>query len=114
MAHKENLDKHKSMLLAEAEGDGDTGGLDVRRYRTCPDVTCRALSRQVSLWRAMSGLISFQAMRALLLANATAANFGGLRFGHRQQLCREIHARRLDGGRVEISQTRGATQLQPC
>ena len=34
--------------------------------------------------------------------------------GHRQQLCREIRACRLDGRRVEISQTRGATQLQPC
>ena len=34
--------------------------------------------------------------------------------GHRQRLCREIRARRLDGRRVEISQTRGATQLQPC
>jgi hypothetical protein len=29
--------------------------------------------------------------------------------GHRQQLCREIRARRLDGRRVEISQTRGAS-----
>src|SRR6202011_4122719 len=28
--------------------------------------------------------------------------------GHRQQLCREIRARRLDGRRVEISQTRGS------
>ena len=33
---------------------------------------------------------------------------------HRQQPRREIRARRLDGRRVEISQTRGATHLQPC
>ncbi len=38
MAHKEDLDNHKSMLLAEAdavpaEADGDTGGFDVRRWR---------------------------------------------------------------------------------
>ncbi len=29
-------------------------------------------------------------------------------------LANKIRARRLDGRRVEISQTRGATQLQPC
>jgi hypothetical protein len=41
MAHKENFDNHKSMLVAEAdavptEADGDTGGFDVRRYRERP------------------------------------------------------------------------------
>ena len=47
MAHKENFDKHKSMLLAEAdeipaEADGDTGGFDMWRYRARPgrDLSC--------------------------------------------------------------------------
>ena len=34
--------------------------------------------------------------------------------GHRRKLRREIRARRLGRRGVEISQTRGATQLQPC
>jgi hypothetical protein len=57
VVYKENIDNHKSMPLADpdtvpAEVDGDTGGFDVRRYRERPDVTCRALSGLVSLWRA--------------------------------------------------------------
>jgi hypothetical protein len=54
MAHKENFDIHKSMLLAEAEADGDTGGFDMWRCRVVSDVTCRALSGLVALGRAMS------------------------------------------------------------
>ena len=34
--------------------------------------------------------------------------------GHRRQLRREIRARRSGERGLEISQTRGATQLQPC
>jgi hypothetical protein len=49
-AHKKNFDNHKSMLLAEAEADGDNGGW---RNRVVSDVTCRALSGLVALGRAM-------------------------------------------------------------
>jgi hypothetical protein len=34
--------------------------------------------------------------------------------GYRRKLRREVRARRVGGRRLEISQTRGATQLQPC
>ena len=54
-----------------------------------------------------------------IIVLAACAAYGAVSYTHldvykRQQLCREIRARRLDGRRVEISQTRGATQLQPC
>ena len=58
---------------------------------------------------ANDGSFRWRSARDSRALHAPSVPFAGI-----AAICREIRARRLDGRRVEISQTRGATHLQPC
>ena len=68
--------------------------------------------------RASPWLVELLKRKPPKLAAVALANESGPRCleadGHRRQLRREIHGRRPGERGLEISQTRGTTQLQPC